>query len=164
MTHGQADNPLPVQFWLWGQDVLGGYLEAYGFQKYPNPCGKGSSIYRKGGVGLHSSAAWLAIRQGFVVYSRPKEGFFWLWDDENLPALPRLARPVDCTFGLEAIHPFVQAYEAWILQQAGPAYRKALLKNLPPAARRFRAAWEGWVEHAVNPIALFTDVAPPSRS
>ncbi|WP_337867582.1 hypothetical protein [Meiothermus sp.] len=153
MTCEPADNPLSVQFWLWGQDVLAGYLEAYGFQKYLNPCGKGSSIYRKGGVGLHSSAAWLMAAHGFVVYSRPSEGFFWLEDDKTLPALPGQAILVDCGWGLEAFGTFVQTYEAWIAQHAGPAYRKDLLRNLPIAARRSRAAWEGWVLHAGNPVA-----------
>jgi hypothetical protein len=140
-----AQNPLAVQFWLWGQDVLVGYLEAFGFRKYPNPLGKGSSIYRKEGVGLHSSAAWQKTPQGVLVYLRPAEGFFLLEDDSTLPALPGRAETVNCTWGLEALHPFVEAYEAWIVQQAGQAYRKDLLSNLLPAARRARAAWEGWV-------------------
>ncbi len=143
-------DPLSVQFWLWGQDVLAGYLEAFGFQKSPNPGGKGSSIYRKDGLGLHSSAVWLELAQGYVVYSRPWEGFFWLGDDKDLPNLSEQAQPVDCTFGLKAVRPFVQAYEAWIAQQAGPAYRDALLGKLPPAARRSRAAWEAWVLHEGN--------------
>jgi hypothetical protein len=140
-----AQNPLAVQFWLWGQDVLAGYLEAFGFRKYPNPLGKGSSIYRKEGVGLHSSAAWQKTSQGVLVYVRPAEGFFLLEDDSTLPALPRRAETINCAWGLEALHPFVEAYEAWIVQQAGLTYRKGLLSNLPPAARRARTAWEGWV-------------------
>jgi len=140
-----AGNPLSVQFWLWGKDVLAGHLEAYGFKKYPNPLGQGSSIYRKGPVGLHSSAAWLQTPQGTLVYRRPSEKFFWLKSAIELPALPEQAEPVDCAWGLRAIQPFVQTYESWILQHAGPAYREALLEDLPPLARRCRAAWEDWV-------------------
>jgi hypothetical protein len=144
-------NPLTVQFWLWGQDVLAGYLEAFGFQKRPNPLGKGSSIYHKDGVGLHSNALWQQTPQGVLVYLRPAEGFFLLEGDSSLPALPDRAKPVDCAYGLEAVRPFVQAYEAWIVQQAGPAYRSGLLSNLPPAARRARVAWQVWI--AIEPRA-----------
>lgn len=163
MTLNPAQNPLTVQFWLWGQDVLAGHLEAFGFKKYPNPGGRGSSIYRKGEVGLHSSAAWLETALGVVVYSRPREGFFWLEDDKALPSLPELATPVDCTWGLEVVHSFVKAYEAWIVKHEGPAYRKALLRNLPPAARRCRAAWEGWVLPAGEPLGLVWTPLPTGR-
>jgi hypothetical protein len=107
--------------------------------------GKGSSIYYKDGVGLHSSALWQKTAQGVLVYLRPAERFFLLEDDSTLPALPDQARPVDCAYGLEAVRSFVQAYEAWIAQQAGPAYRSGLLRNLPPAAQRARVAWQVWI-------------------
>lgn len=138
-------NPLRVQFWLWGQDVLRGYLGAFGFDKYPSPTGRGSSLYRKGHIGLHSSAAWLGTPQGVLVYSRPAEGFFLLEDEQALPLLPPKARPVDRLWGLGALGPFVLTYEAWIAQHAAPGYRKGLLASLPPAVRRDRLAWEDWV-------------------
>ncbi|GIW27656.1 MAG: hypothetical protein KatS3mg070_1019 [Meiothermus sp.] len=138
-------NPLNVQFWLWGQDVLAGHLEAFGFRRCPNASGQGSSLYRKGPVGLHSSTAWLGIAQGVLVYKRPVEGFFLLEDDQSMPLLPEQARPVDRVWGLEVLRSFVLGYEAWILRHAGPAYRKMLMENLPPMLRRDRASWEGWV-------------------
>lgn len=158
MTCNPAHNPLSVQFWLWGQDALAGHLEAFSFKKYPNPGGKGSSIYRKGEIGLHSSAAWLETALGVVVYSRPREGFFLLEEDKALPTLPELARPVDFTWGLEVIHSFVKVYEVWIVQHEGPVYRKALLRNLPPAARCCRATWEGW---ALPTVEALGQARPP---
>jgi hypothetical protein len=124
-------SPLAVQFWLWGQDALTGDLEAQGFRKTTNPegvrvahtryasnlTGKGSSIYSKGGFGLHSSAAWLQTALGVVVYSRPKEAFFWLKSAAGLPELPAGPRELDFAAGLAQLQPFVWAYEAWILRR-----------------------------------------------
>lgn len=138
-------NPLNVQFWLWGQDVLAGHLEAFGFRRYPNASGQGSSLYRKGPVGLHSSTAWLGIAQGVLVYKRPVEGFFLLEDDQSMPLLPEQARPVDRVWGLEVLRSFVVGYETWVWLYAGPAYRKMLLGNLPSMLRGDRAAWERWL-------------------
>lgn len=137
-------NPLNVQFWLWGQDVLAGYLEAFGFRRYPNASGKGSSLYRKGPIGLHSSTAWLGVAQGVLVYKRPVESFFLLEDDQSMPLLPEQARPVDRGWGLEVLRSFVVDYETWVWLYAGPAYRKMLLENSPSMLRRDRAAWERW--------------------
>lgn len=114
--HGSF-SPLSVQFWLWGQDALTGDLEAQGFRKTPNPSGKGSSIYSKGGFGLHSSAAWLQTALGVVVYSRPKEAFFWLKSAAGLPELPAGPRELEFAAGLAQLQPFVWAYEARILRR-----------------------------------------------
>lgn len=118
----------------------------------PNPSGKGSSIYRKGEVGLHSSAAWLETAEGVMVYSRPREGFFWLKSPDGLPELPKerdcLAQPqaLEFSLGLARFQPFVSAYESWIFERYGPKYRIKQLKHLPRAAQRCRPAWETWIQ------------------
>jgi len=135
-----STNPLSVQFWLWGQDALRGDLAALGFRKTPNPsAGKGSSIYRKGQVGLHSSAAWLESAEGVIVYSRAREVFFWLKSPEGLPELPKeracLVQPLALEFslGLARLQPFVSVYEGWIFERYGSNYSRSYPK-LPSAA------------------------------
>ncbi|MCS7068970.1 MAG: hypothetical protein N2Z75_08125 [Meiothermus sp.] len=138
-------NPLPAQFWLWGQDALAGILEAYGFQKEANPTGRGSSLYLRGGLGLHSSAAWLHGVQGVVFYHRPSESFFWLQSTRGLPELPRDRKPLPLQDGMDSLHPWVYAYESWIVKRYGPDYRRRQLEQLPPLARRSLPAWQSWV-------------------
>ncbi|WP_299430394.1 hypothetical protein [uncultured Meiothermus sp.] len=152
-------NPLSVQFWLWGQDALRGDLEAQGFRKTSNPTGKGSSIYRWGEVGLHSSAAWLETAEGVLVYSRPREGFFGLPHADGLRELPSQPKALEFWLGLAHFQPFVSAYEAWILGCYGPKHRIKQLKQLPRAAQRCRPAWEAWICPA-PPRRLITP-APP---
>lgn len=138
-------HPLTVQFWLWGQDARRGDFEARGFHKTPHPRGKGSSIYRKGPLGLHASAAWLETPQGIVFYARPCDGFFLLDALPKALELPLDARALEFDAGLRALLPQVLEHEAWIRQHQGPQDRPHLLRQLPPAARKGRVAWERWV-------------------
>ncbi|MER3443000.1 MAG: hypothetical protein C4342_01755 [Armatimonadota bacterium] len=138
-------HPLTVQFWLWGQDAKRGDLEARGFRKTSHPQGKGSSIYRKGPLGLHASAAWLETPQDIVFYARPRDGFFLL---DALPEAlepPPDARALGFDAGLRALLPKVLEHEAWIRQHHGPQDRLCLMRQLPPAVRKGWAAWERWV-------------------
>lgn len=138
-------NPMLVQFWLWGQDALTGSLLACGFQKYQSPTGRGSSLYLKGQVGLHSAAAWLLCADGVLLYHRPGESFYWLESTDGLPELPARKKPFDSDLGLECFRPFVSVYEGWIAGQYGLDYRRQQLANLPTLARRSLDSWECWV-------------------
>jgi len=158
-----SGNPLTVQFWLWGQDVLSGDLVGYGFYKVPRPSVRGSSIYRMRGVGLHSSAAWLETLEGVTVYVRGREGFLWLESPDGLPELPRLGnrhnapQELEFSVGLARFQPFVSAYEAWIYKRHGPKHRWKQLQHLPRAAQRCRPAWEIWMRPAALELGFRQD-------
>ncbi|GIW35073.1 hypothetical protein [Meiothermus sp.] len=153
-------NPMLVQFWLWGQDALTGSLLAYGFQKNPSPTGRGSSLYLKGQVGLHSTAAWLLRSDGVLLYHRPSESFGWLENADGLPELSARRKPCDLDAGTEYFRPFVSAYEAWIAGRYGLDYRRQQLTNLPKLARSSLDIWEHWVQ----PILRESKVFPAQRS
>lgn len=138
-----------VQFWLWGQDALSGSLLAYGFQKNPSPTGRGSSLYLKGRVGLHSTAAWLLCSGGVMFYYRPSESFYWLECADGLPELPARRKPCGLEAGSEYFRPFVTAYEAWIVGRYGRDYRRKQLMSLPKLARSSLDTWEHWVQSAL---------------
>ncbi len=138
-------NPLAVQFWLWGQDALAGLLQAQGFCKAPNPIRRGSSLYLRDGVGLHSSAAWLEWSGGVLVYSRPSEAFFYQDSAQGLPELNPARQPVPWAEGLAQFQPLVQAYEEGLWARLGLGYRTAQLGYLPSLARRALPAWWAWI-------------------
>lgn len=150
-----------VQFWLWGQDALTGILVAYGFQKNPSPTARGSSLYLKDGVGLHSSSAWLLQSDGVLLYYRPGESFYWLESADGLPELPARRKPFDFDPGLDIFRPFVSAYEGWIAGRYGLDHRRQQLANLPRLARRSRNSWERWVRPAVGEGKAFPVLRGP---
>lgn len=154
-------NPMLVQFWLWGQDALSGQLLAYGFQKSPSPTGRGSSLYLKDGVGLHSSLAWLLHSDGILLYYRPSESFYWLESADGLPELPAQRKPFDFEPGLDGFRTFVSAYEGWIAGRYGTVYRRRQLANLPRLARRSLDSWEGWVRPVVGEGKAFPTLRSP---
>lgn len=150
-----------VQFWLWGQDALSGQLLAYGFQKSPSPTGRGSSLYLKGEVGLHSTAAWQPWADGVLLYYRPGESFYWLESADGLPELPARRKPFDFALGVECFRPFVSAYEGWIAGRYGLNYRRQQLVNLPTLARRSLDSWERWVRPVVGEGKAFPALRGP---
>lgn len=154
-------NPMLVQFWLWGQDALTGSLVAYGFQKNPSPTGRGSSLYLKGEVGLHSTAAWLLHSDGVLLYYRPGESFYRLESADGLPELPARRKPFDFGSGLDGFRPFVSAYEGWIAGRYGLDYRRQQLANLPRLARCSLDSWERWVRPVVAEGKAFPAMLSP---
>lgn len=145
-----------VQFWLWGQDALTGNLLTYGFQKYRSPVGRGSSLYLKDRVGLHSTAAWLLRADGVLLYYRPGESFYWLESADGLPELPARRKPFDFDPGLDGFRPFVSAYESWIAGRYGQDYRRLQFANLPRLARRSLDSWERWVRPVSGESKVFS--------
>lgn len=137
---------LNVQFWLWGQDALRADFEARGFSKTSNPTGRGSSLYRRGNLTLHSASFWLETAQGVWVYSRPKDQFYWLESAQSIPTIPATAVVLPYPEGFDQFEQYLLEHEHWIVQRYGNTDRPKLLQKLPPNARKARGVWQEWFD------------------
>ncbi|GAA4006541.1 hypothetical protein GCM10022631_17520 [Deinococcus rubellus] len=143
-----SHNPLVVQFWLLGLDVMHGHLLGRGFSKATSPAG--SSLYTLDGLTLHSKGLWLTMPQVVLHYLRPREAFYQL-SPQHDPFGSGLRPPSEAAFlkraeGLALARPHLLEHEVWIVQQHGPDARAALLRQrLPPRIRRLVPAWEAWM-------------------
>jgi hypothetical protein len=127
-------NPLKVQFWLWGQDVLRGDLEQRGFAKHPSALGAKGSVYIKKELTLYASGAKLVLGTNTLCYARANDGFSWLCGEQACVQQ-----------GLELLYPHVLEHEMWILDKYGATYRRKLLKRPPPNVRREIQGWHVWL-------------------
>ena len=123
-------NPLPLQFWLFGQDARLGYLSRWGFQAVEG------RLYRAGTWWLHP----LGLKLNGLLYSRGDRAFYEVQEDclppdpgpesvrlNYLKAWPRMRESLRC-------------YEEWLSQEA-PGYRQRLLRICPPLLRPSRQHW-----------------------
>lgn len=144
---------LNVQFWLWGQDALRADFEARGFVKQPNPTERGSSLYRRGDLTLHSSGLWLEIGGEVLAYSRPKDKFFVLTGPQAAPVLPPGALEQAYAEGFTRLEGHLLEHERWIMGRYGLQDRFRLLEKLPPNARKSRAVWQGWFDYRLATLS-----------
>lgn len=144
-------NPLPVQFWLLGQDAQRGDLRLRGFDYRCNPHGKGSGIYRLGNLWMQAAAIWLEQEGGCLVYFRPKEGFYIAPLGYLSPNTPAGSRQ-DFAPSLASLLPHLQEHERWIAARYGPDHRRLQLRGLPHSAKRHLASWQQLLQVAKAPM------------
>lgn len=146
-------NPLIVQFWLWGLDAQHSILQAYGFCKFERPsnAGKKSSVYSKNGWHLHANGLWLQSEK--MLYHRGTERFYHSDSLYFSPEPPRLQQ-IPFGSGLGKLEPLILEYERWQHSMFKP--RKNQLEKAPPIG--VRQAWQAWQKflepsiHGYNPI------------
>jgi hypothetical protein len=134
-----VQNPLIVQFWLWGLDAQQSILQTYGFRKLERPsnAGKKSSVYSKNGLYLHANGLWLETEH--VLYHRGSERFYHSSSLYFSPEPPKL-ESIAFQTGLEKLEALILEYERWQLSMFNP--RENQLEKVPPIG--VRQAWQAW--------------------
>jgi hypothetical protein len=123
-------NPLPLQFWLFGQDARWGFLEKWGFSQVEG------RLYRKGDWWLHP----LGLKLEGLLYSRAEKSFFEVAPDCIPPILDPAARRISYHRAWPRMSEHLHAYENWVQAQQ-PDYRPRLLRICPPLLRPSRHHW-----------------------
>lgn len=134
-------NPLDIHFWLLGVDAREGDLEARGYRKSSHPQGLGSSVYRRGRLGLHSMGLWLDGPSGRLLYLRANDRFFLVSVDTLPPGGDPPGRPLAFAEGMRLLEPHLRLHERWIARRRGNDYRRQLLDGLPARHRKGSQAW-----------------------
>jgi hypothetical protein len=145
-----ASDLLNQQMWCWGSDIRrpeGNLLYQYGFSKHPAPQDSGLkpcySIAARDGltIGLWGFGMYFADGcNGGMFLKRfdfsprlvaPADIRFDVWLARDLPALKQPRSGSDLYHAgrlLEGALQWISAYEAWVLAQAGPDYRAAVIE------------------------------------
>ncbi len=141
-------NPLIVQFWLWGLDAQQSLLQTYGFCKFERPsnAGKKSSVYSKNALHLHANGLWLETEH--LLYHRGTERFYHSGNMYFAPEPPRLER-IAFGSGFEKLESLILEYERWQLSTFKP--REDQLEKSPPIG--VRQAWQAW-KHFLEPSTM----------
>jgi hypothetical protein len=132
---------LDQQMWCWGRDVLrqgGNALCAYGFERHPPPAGlKAGSCYQITCQTGEQVALW-----GFgLFFGKGGHGGLFLRRYEFNPVFLRVSRLPEAVWGPDSLSSF---------HQQSDAHEEQVWLYLLPAALRWMAGYERWVQQALG--------------